>query len=314
MGNHDTQVLNTLIATTIDSALGFEAAAADATDTRLKTVFSEFASERRQITNTLQDEVRRLGGTPEAEGTTKAAAHRRWMDLKNALGSGDKAVIRSVEAGETYIRTKYEAALADEGLTPATRDVITEAYISVARGQARAIELRRTLGLSAAAARGNGMTWGTIGTAAALGGIAFGAISLLGLRRRRQDRFAHRLETDESLRLISSKKVEGTPVVGRDGERLGTIDSFMVDKYTGRVAYALMSFGGTMGFGGSLFPLPWSALTYDVDEEGYRLNISKEELANAPHFEPNDEPEFGPAYRRSIVLFYRPAMTGQYAH
>ena len=313
MSNHDTQVLNTLIATTLDSALGFEAAAADASNTRLKTIFTDFASERRQIATTLQNEVTRLGGTAETEGTVKAAAHRRWMDLKNAIVSGDGAVIKSVEAGETYIRTKYEAALADEALASATRDVITDAYMSVARGQARAIELRRCLGLSGTAARSSVFNLGTLGTAAALGGLAFGAVSLLGLRRRR-DRETLRIEADENLRLISSKKVEGTPVVGRNGERLGTIDSFMVDKYTGRVAYALMSFGGTMGFGGSLFPLPWSALTYDVDEDGYRLNISKDELANAPRFEPNDEPEFSPAYQRSIVVFYRPARSGHYTH
>jgi hypothetical protein len=96
-------------------------------------------------------------------------------------------------------------------------------------------------------------------------------------------------------------------VVGKNGESLGTIESFMVDKYTGRVAYAVMSFGGTMGFGTSLFPLPWPVLEYDVEKDGYALDITKEQMADAPRFEPNKEPEFSPEYRRSLITFYRPS-------
>ena len=121
-----------------------------------------------------------------------------------------------------------------------------------------------------------------------------------------QDDFQLRLETDENLRLISSKKVEGTPVVDRDGVRIGTIDNFMVDKYTGRVAYAVMRFGGTMGFGTSLFPLPWPLLDYDEEAGGYRLEITRDEMKEAPRFEENQEPEFDPDYRRRVILFYRP--------
>ena len=120
------------------------------------------------------------------------------------------------------------------------------------------------------------------------------------------DDFQLRLETDENLRLISSKKVEGTPVVDRDGAKIGNIDNFMVDKYTGRVAYAVMRFGGTFGFGASLFPLPWPLLEYDEEQGGYRLDIAKEEMKEAPRFEENQEPEFSPEYRRRIILFYRP--------
>jgi hypothetical protein len=81
----------------------------------------------------------------------------------------------------------------------------------------------------------------------------------------------------------------------------------MVDKYTGRVAYAIMSFGGTMGVGASLFPLPWPLLDYDVEKDGYGLEITKEQMADAPRFEANNEPEFSPEYRRSLLTFYRPS-------
>jgi hypothetical protein len=150
-----------------------------------------------------------------------------------------------------------------------------------------------------------------IGAAAAVGvaAAAAGAAKLLKGRTgggSDTDDFEMRLETDENLRLISSKKVEGTPVVGQNGETLGTIQSFMVDKYTGRVAYAIMSFGGTAGFGASLFPLPWPLLEYDVEKDGYALDITKEQMASAPRFEASKEPEFSPEYRRELLVFYRP--------
>jgi hypothetical protein len=151
----------------------------------------------------------------------------------------------------------------------------------------------------------SGWNWNRIGIgAAALGAV--GAAALLARRgSQEEDDFELRLETDENVRLISSTKVEGTAVVGTNGERLGTIQSFMVDKYTGRVAYAIMAFGGTLGLGTSLFPLPWPMLEYDVEKDGYSLNITKEQLASAPKFEPSAEPEFDAAYRRRVLLFYR---------
>ena len=93
-------------------------------------------------------------------------------------------------------------------------------------------------------------------------------------------------------------------MVGTDGEKIGTVESFMVDKYTGRVAYAVLSFGGLMGVGRSLFPLPWSILDYDVDKDGYALDINKEQLAKAPRFEAGSEPEFDLDYRRDLGAFY----------
>jgi hypothetical protein len=134
---------------------------------------------------------------------------------------------------------------------------------------------------------------------------AAGGAALFAKRRPSESEdFELRLQTDESLRLISSAKVEGTPVVGRDGEHLGKIESFMVDKYTGRVAYAVLSFGGTFGFGEQLFPLPWSILTYDEDKDGYVLNLSKEQLERAPKFTRSDAPEFDADYRLSVARAY----------
>jgi len=152
--------------------------------------------------------------------------------------------------------------------------------------------------------------WNKIGLgAAAIGtaGAAAGAALLARKGSDENDDFELRLQTDENVRLISSTKVVGTPVVGLNGEALGTVESFMVDKYSGRVAYAVMAFDGTMGFQKSLFPLPWPMLEYDVDKDGYKLDITKEQLASAPKFEASDEPEFDAGYRENILLFYRNA-------
>lgn len=158
--------------------------------------------------------------------------------------------------------------------------------------------------------------WNKVGLgvagAAAVAGAALAANYFRSGRRRsgrQHDDFELRLETDENLRLISSTKVEGTNVVGRDGETLGTIVNFMVDKYTGRVAYAVMKLKGKSG----LFPLPWPLLDYDVAKDGYALDIGAEEFANAPSFQENDEPEFDVEYRRTLMVFYAPPQTGSLA-
>lgn len=156
--------------------------------------------------------------------------------------------------------------------------------------------------------RSSGWDKNWTGMAIAAAGVATAAGAALFARSRKSqsDDLDLRLQTDENIRLISSAKVEGTAVVGRDGARLGRIENFMVDKYTGRVAYAVLSFGGMWGFGESLFPLPWSFLTYDEDCDGYVLNVTKEELAKAPRFKPSETPEFDADYRRSLARSYRP--------
>jgi len=76
-------------------------------------------------------------------------------------------------------------------------------------------------------------------------------------------------DTRETASLIGSDKVEGTPVYRSNGERVGQIERIMIDKISGKVAYAVMSFGGFMGIGEDHYPLPWSLLTYNPRLEGY---------------------------------------------
>ena len=93
-----------------------------------------------------------------------------------------------------------------------------------------------------------------------------------------------RLATDETNRLISSDKVEGTPVYNPKGERLGKVHHLMIDKYTGQVAYAVMSFGGFLGIGEKYHPLPWKMLNYDTRMGGYVVDLDRDRLDKAPSY------------------------------
>jgi hypothetical protein len=88
----------------------------------------------------------------------------------------------------------------------------------------------------------------------------------------------------ETGNLIGSDKVEGTTVYGPDGQSVGEIDRVMIDKITGKVAYAVMSFGGFMGIGEDYYPVPWATLKYDTSLGGYKTNITREQLDRAPKY------------------------------
>ena len=82
--------------------------------------------------------------------------------------------------------------------------------------------------------------------------------------------------------LIASDRVEGTAVRRSDGDKVGTIARLMIDKRSGRVAYAVMSFGGFLGLGEGYTTLPWSVLTYNVDLDAYEVNLTADQLRGAP--------------------------------
>ena len=90
--------------------------------------------------------------------------------------------------------------------------------------------------------------------------------------------------TKETHLLIGSDKVQGTAVYSSNGEKIGTINRVMIDKISGKVAYAVMSFGGFMGIGQDYYPLPWNLLTYNPRLEGYEVNIGEEQLKRAPKY------------------------------
>jgi PRC-barrel domain len=84
--------------------------------------------------------------------------------------------------------------------------------------------------------------------------------------------------------LIGSDKVEGTAVYGADANKIGSIERVMIDKVSGRVSYAVLSFGGFLGLGNDHYPLPWQSLKYDTDLGGYITGITEKQLKGAPKY------------------------------
>jgi sporulation protein YlmC with PRC-barrel domain len=111
-------------------------------------------------------------------------------------------------------------------------------------------------------------------------------------------------ETRETAQLIASDKVEGTPVYRSNGERVGEIKRIMIDKITGKVAYAVMSFGGFMGIGEDYYPLPWSLLSYNPDLEGYEVNLSENQLKNAPRYSKHENWDWSDRAREKTIYDY----------
>jgi hypothetical protein len=92
------------------------------------------------------------------------------------------------------------------------------------------------------------------------------------------------LDEHETGSLIGSDKVEGTAVYGADESRIGSIDRVMIDKRSGKVSYAVLSFGGFLGIGDDHYPLPWGSLKYDTGLGGYRTGITEQQLRSAPKY------------------------------
>ena len=109
------------------------------------------------------------------------------------------------------------------------------------------------------------------------------------------------VDVDETTQLISSDKVEGTDVYSRSGDHLGTVRDVMINKRTGQVEYAIMSFGGFLGIGESYHPLPWRVLDYDVGMGGYVVDIDRQRLEGAPRYTMSNQPDWRDrAYTRRI--------------
>ncbi len=87
---------------------------------------------------------------------------------------------------------------------------------------------------------------------------------------------------------IESDRVGGTVVYDAQGDHVGTIERLMIEKVSGQVAYVVMSFGGLLGSGKESHTIPWGKLKYDTKLRGYRIDINKSELSEAPSFAQSD--------------------------
>lgn len=114
----------------------------------------------------------------------------------------------------------------------------------------------------------------------------------------------HRGE-DWNPRVLSASTICGDSVVNSQGEKLGKIEELMIDLENGRVAYAVLSFGGFLGIGDKLFAIPFEALELDPDHHRFVLDVSREKLEQAPGFDKNDWPDFAdPRFGQEVYGYY----------
>jgi PRC-barrel domain len=112
-------------------------------------------------------------------------------------------------------------------------------------------------------------------------------------------------ETRETGSLIGSDKVEGTAVYGANDTKIGSIERVMIDKTTGRVSYAVLSFGGFLGIGDDHYPLPWHSLKYDTNLGGYRSGLTETQLKGAPKYGNDNTLNWAdPATTRTVNDYY----------
>jgi hypothetical protein len=88
----------------------------------------------------------------------------------------------------------------------------------------------------------------------------------------------------QTRRLVSSDRVIGKDVYGVGDEAIGRIDHLFIEKVSGKIAYAIMNFGGFLGLAHNYYPIPWAALKYDTELGGYRTSITESQLRDAPEF------------------------------
>jgi sporulation protein YlmC with PRC-barrel domain len=105
--------------------------------------------------------------------------------------------------------------------------------------------------------------------------------------------------------LMGANTLLGNDVYNDADEKLGTIKEFMIDMGSGRIAYAVLSFGGFLGMGDRLFAVPWQALKLDTANKRFRLSVSKEKLKNAPGFDKDHWPRMAePTWATNLHTFY----------
>lgn len=92
--------------------------------------------------------------------------------------------------------------------------------------------------------------------------------------------------------IVAMRTVMSSSVLNMEGEYIGQIEEIMIDFVTGKIAYAVLSFGGFMGFGDKYFAIPWEKLILDHSQKSFRLDVTKESLKHSPGFDKDNWPDF----------------------
>jgi sporulation protein YlmC with PRC-barrel domain len=105
--------------------------------------------------------------------------------------------------------------------------------------------------------------------------------------------------------LMGADTLIGNDVYNKDGDNLGDIKEFMIDMASGKIAYAVLSFGGLFGMGDKLFAVPWPALKLDTANKRFTLAVSKDVLKGAPGFDKQHWPSMADkAWAAGVHRFY----------
>ncbi|MFO7323612.1 MAG: PRC-barrel domain-containing protein [Chloroflexota bacterium] len=99
------------------------------------------------------------------------------------------------------------------------------------------------------------------------------------------------MNDNDHVAMLSASSLIGTEVVNLHNESLGKLEEVMIDLATGRIGYAVLSFGGVLGIGNKLFAVPWASLTVDEKHKKIVMDADRERLKNAPGFDRNNWPQ-----------------------
>lgn len=111
------------------------------------------------------------------------------------------------------------------------------------------------------------------------------------------------IETPEATSLLVDARTDGLKIRSRDGDSLGHIHSFMVEKASGQTAYAVLSLGGFLGLGESYYPVPFPLLHYNAADAAYVVTIDRRQLEGGPSWSTN-APAFDQAYANRVSSYY----------
>jgi hypothetical protein len=104
---------------------------------------------------------------------------------------------------------------------------------------------------------------------------------------------------------LSATTMIGDEVKNPAGEKLGEIEEIMLDVGSGRISYAVLSFGGLLGIGDKLFAIPWPVLKLDASDHSFIVNVPKDRLEQAPGFDEDDWPDMAnPEWGRTVHRYY----------
>jgi len=113
------------------------------------------------------------------------------------------------------------------------------------------------------------------------------------------------MASDELPIVLSASTLSGNKVRNLAGENLGKIEEFMIDIVTGRIVYAVLSFGGILGLGDKLFAIPWQAMELDTESHSFILDVDRERLENAHGFDKKDWPDMAdPRWGEQIYSYW----------